>query len=558
MNKFAEFKKKTKMSVYQKHKVPMTPEENKLIHERKAVWSGNSPAVFKAVDKDGDTAYITHTHRAMNVCPTLKGAISRFHSFIKSTASEAIDENMEKVARDNSRVHYEIQIEKTAQSRWRKHIDGLSEDDMYDFGAHVSRNRPQVFNNPGARDVRSEIGNNKAEYKRLLSGPNALGRGGIAKVVEDAQNTPIPQLGEKELKRRKAVARERKHDRADLKWISESSKGPNSMNPSSLSAGPEDLVDIIHGGNRAKAEAFLQGGNGGSKLEGVAKTVDGNVSEMGLQFHSKNGQRAPMYANRAAEHKGGSPAILEGKIKRKYLHPNPSRSSGGGDEYGVPSEYFSKIQQGKVYNPQTGQVYLNQNGEAPNKLPFGRTKTPGAPTAETKSMMSNKNNKKFVLGSGSPVESASRPTKKNIPTNLSLVPLGTREGVMAGSSPVQSPHRPRGGAITLRQSNLPSGNKPPDFSFGSRSSQQGMGDIKERLKNLNKRRRGGQYTGPLKNPLTTIDSGGTTGLVNSLNKNTSKSKLGLGLGAGALALGAGAGLYAHNRKKKGERASDGL
>jgi len=74
---------------FKKHKVTLTPEERAEVLKRKAVWHFNggspSPAVGKAVI-DGKTWYETHTHRAINYAPTLKGAINRYHKFIKSTA----------------------------------------------------------------------------------------------------------------------------------------------------------------------------------------------------------------------------------------------------------------------------------------------------------------------------------------------------------------------------------------------------------------------------------------------------------------------------------------
>lgn len=85
------------------NEVKLTPEERKKVMESKAVWHfngrGPSPAVWKSVDdKTGETTYVTHTHRAYNTAPTLKGAISRFHNFIKSTASENSDTQIEKIA----------------------------------------------------------------------------------------------------------------------------------------------------------------------------------------------------------------------------------------------------------------------------------------------------------------------------------------------------------------------------------------------------------------------------------------------------------------------------
>jgi hypothetical protein len=74
------------------NKKPLTDEERTECMKAKAVWhfhpSGKpTPAVWKSVHPETNkVTYVTNTHRAYNVAPTLKGAIGRFHSFIKSTA----------------------------------------------------------------------------------------------------------------------------------------------------------------------------------------------------------------------------------------------------------------------------------------------------------------------------------------------------------------------------------------------------------------------------------------------------------------------------------------
>lgn len=76
----------------QKNKKPLTPEEREQVMKAKAVWHHGpngeaTPAVWKSVDpKTKKTTYVTHTHRAYNTATTLKGAISKYHSFIKDTA----------------------------------------------------------------------------------------------------------------------------------------------------------------------------------------------------------------------------------------------------------------------------------------------------------------------------------------------------------------------------------------------------------------------------------------------------------------------------------------
>lgn len=79
-----------KFDVLKRGKVELDPDERKEVMSRKAVWrfshlNGPSPAVWKSV-VNGKTWYVTNTHRAYNVTPTLKGTIARFHDFIKGTA----------------------------------------------------------------------------------------------------------------------------------------------------------------------------------------------------------------------------------------------------------------------------------------------------------------------------------------------------------------------------------------------------------------------------------------------------------------------------------------
>lgn len=99
---YKQAKAKSEFQKLKDKKIKLTPEERKKCLDEKAVWHFSpknvaTPAVWKSQDKDGKVTYVTNTHRAYNTAPTLKGAISRFHNFIKSTASEESEE-MEKQA----------------------------------------------------------------------------------------------------------------------------------------------------------------------------------------------------------------------------------------------------------------------------------------------------------------------------------------------------------------------------------------------------------------------------------------------------------------------------
>ena len=84
-------KKKSEFQKLQDNKVPLTDEERDEVMKKKAVWHHGihgeaTPAIWKSKNQDGSFIYVTHTHRAYNITPTLKGAINRYHKFIKGTA----------------------------------------------------------------------------------------------------------------------------------------------------------------------------------------------------------------------------------------------------------------------------------------------------------------------------------------------------------------------------------------------------------------------------------------------------------------------------------------
>jgi len=71
-------------------KIDLTDDERAEVMRKKAVWHHGlnhkaSPAVWKSI-VDGKTFFVTNTHRAYNVAMTVRGAINRYHAYIKSTA----------------------------------------------------------------------------------------------------------------------------------------------------------------------------------------------------------------------------------------------------------------------------------------------------------------------------------------------------------------------------------------------------------------------------------------------------------------------------------------
>ena len=91
-NVFLITERKSEYDNLKANKVPLTSEEREECLSREAIWHHGpkgeaTPAVWKSKHpKTGKFTYITNTHRAWNKAPSLKGAIGKYHSFIKSTA----------------------------------------------------------------------------------------------------------------------------------------------------------------------------------------------------------------------------------------------------------------------------------------------------------------------------------------------------------------------------------------------------------------------------------------------------------------------------------------
>ena len=115
--KIIKIAKKSSFQVLEENKIPLTDEERDICLKEKAVWhhgpnGEETPAVWKGKNSKGEIVYVTNTHRAYNTATTLKGAIKRYHDFIKSTAS--VSEKMVKVA--------------FTPDQNRKKIDGIEKD----------------------------------------------------------------------------------------------------------------------------------------------------------------------------------------------------------------------------------------------------------------------------------------------------------------------------------------------------------------------------------------------------------------------------------------------
>ena len=241
-------------------------------------------------------------------------------------------------------AYYKEEImEKAAQTKWRALIDSAKDaKGLSNTFSEFNRNKKVIgMNTPieqsGIKELAS-LADKKKSAKQFLS-----------KYNQKERQLPFMRQKAKDLsKEHKDIRLEVAHDNLDERKMVARKKTNHSMGIESGTKDPEEYMDIIHGTNRAKAKAFLQGGNGASKTESHMKLDNGKSTNMGIQVHSKVKGRAKGYADQQSGVRGGDSVELTGKVQRKYLYPNPSRGSGGGDEYGLPSIHHDKIKDGKI------------------------------------------------------------------------------------------------------------------------------------------------------------------------------------------------------------------
>lgn len=104
---------------------------------------------------------------------------------------------------------------------------------------------------------------------------------------------------------------------------------------------PEELVEFWNGTSMTRAKAFLDRGDGYTKLEHPVYGED-FFTEYGIQVMLED-FRAADYARQQAFALNDRPAIIHGFIKAKYLF-----SANNSNEYAIPCEYYMHIQNAEI------------------------------------------------------------------------------------------------------------------------------------------------------------------------------------------------------------------
>lgn len=99
---------------------------------------------------------------------------------------------------------------------------------------------------------------------------------------------------------------------------------------------PEELIEFWNGTSRTRAKAFIDKGDGYSRLEHPVYTTE--LTQYGIQVMLED-FRAYDYARRQAYYTKDRPCVIHGFIKAKYLF-----GANNSNEYAIPCEYYMHIQ----------------------------------------------------------------------------------------------------------------------------------------------------------------------------------------------------------------------
>ena len=238
-----------------------------------------------------------------------------------------------------------MSIVKIAQARWRQFLS-LAKDGK-DLGERASK---LLVNSPGLGNHRFyRVADEVKKVKRFVY----RNEGTLTDSIKDAKKiisqghklssaASNPIHGIVNLNKVN-TDQARGYARNDMKKILDAKRGNDIRKP----FGGEEYHDIFHGGEINAIKAKLQG-NSPYPMEANA-LVGNKIESSGIQVHTKPNNRLEIYAQRAAGEKLSQPAILQGRIKGKYLFHNNS-FSGGGDEYGIPHSFLKHIESPKIVN----------------------------------------------------------------------------------------------------------------------------------------------------------------------------------------------------------------
>lgn len=256
---------------------------------------------------------------------------------------------------------------KKSKSKWRNWLrENQDSGNVADNVSQLTSNSSMLFTKDGYREMQDtfanggDIGgtfelvssalkskdNSYVGTKNINNVVNSNSEGSILKLQEakrNVSNTSNVEEAEKAISKRKKDANKMKENRELNKNLL--------ANAEDRFADSDELVTVIHGGNKSRIERFMSTGGGAYPIEMEVGGSNGKLQNVGMQFHSDYEERATQYANRAVDGLNSTPAVVTAKVPAKYLHRNSSRHSGGGDEFMLPQEHWDKVQDLKMFEP---------------------------------------------------------------------------------------------------------------------------------------------------------------------------------------------------------------
>jgi hypothetical protein len=227
--------------------------------------------------------------------------------------------SMDKVA------FYKNQIEKIAQSKWRKLIDSAKDiDELKHTSGNMLRNVKAVYSDVPYGSLLAKIRDDIARGTIQLPDAKIGAKKYISQILSKFHNNyPKTKMQMKAEKLKKYIS---------------------TKNARHLLDG-EDYIDIIHGAEANRIKGYFHGRGAAYPIPPVK--VGGKIINKGIFVHSQYGDRASAYAHDSAVPRLGEPGILTGKIQKKYVARH-NDYSGGGDEYLIPKEHLDKIIDRKI------------------------------------------------------------------------------------------------------------------------------------------------------------------------------------------------------------------
>lgn len=241
-------------------------------------------------------------------------------------------------------------FQKTAEARWRKHLDKLEGDELYDMAHKMSGNTdtmPGWWGDTGQRNLAGAYRNGITDKRVIKAIVSDAGKEITPKYRAYLDTRPLKDLSAKEIETRKRAVSlySRKAEEDVIQFHKKVEKGilerpvPEYWGKGS-GIDPEKELKVTHGGGERHIKDVL-----GGKKEGYELT---RGPSPGIQVVPGEHPDPAFYANKAVRGRIDHPATLTGTIKAKYLYSGTRAS-----EAGIPAANIKHLKDAVVIRLKT-------------------------------------------------------------------------------------------------------------------------------------------------------------------------------------------------------------